>query len=402
MRIVHTADWHAGRVWKNQHRLPELEAVLEHLGDFIERERIDLVLVAGDLFEHQMPSPEAERVVSRFFLRLGRAGVPSVVIAGNHDHPLRLENWGLFAELVGVRARSLPRPPEQGGLIEVATRAGEIARVAAVPWASPGRLVEALTLARDETQARQQYADLMRQIFERLASGFRPDTVNLVVAHAHLDGARVGGSERVVTLGEEWASLPQALPPTAQYVALGHIHRPQRMASAVAHSEYAGSALQLDFGEVGDEKSFVVVEVAPGRPPRVERVPYEGGKMLGDWAGTLPELEQAAPALARFGYLRVKVTLAEDLPDLNRQVRQIVPNAVVVDKVLPVPALDGERTGASAAGVAAAGAPSARAAGGVAPIEPFRAFYLRQHQQPPAEATLALFRDLYAAAAAEE
>ena len=125
MRIVHTSDWHAGRLWKSQDRLPELQNVLEHLGDFIERERIDLVLMSGDVFESQMPPPEAERAVSGFFKRLGRAGVPSVVVAGNHDHPVRMDTWGLLAEFVGVQARGLPRRRTEGGLIELPTQVGE-------------------------------------------------------------------------------------------------------------------------------------------------------------------------------------------------------------------------------------------------------------------------------------
>ena len=159
MRIVHTSDWHAGRIWKSQNRLDELRDVLEHLGDFVERERIDLLLMSGDIFENQVPTAEAERAVSTFFKRLGRANVPSVVIAGNHDHPTRLDTWGLLAEFVGVQARGLPRRRQDGGLIEMPTRCGETALVAALPWAPPGRIVEALTLAQDQTLARQQYAD---------------------------------------------------------------------------------------------------------------------------------------------------------------------------------------------------------------------------------------------------
>ena len=196
MRILHTSDWHAGRLWKSQDRLSELQDVLEHLGDFIEHEHIDLVLMSGDVFESQMPAPEAERAVSRFFKRLGRADIPSVVVAGNHDHPMRIDTWGLLAEFVGVQARGLPRRRTEGGLIEMPTRSGHVACVACVPWASPGRIVEALTLARDETLAKQQYADAMQRILAHLAEGFRHDAVNLVVAHSYIAGAKGCGSER--------------------------------------------------------------------------------------------------------------------------------------------------------------------------------------------------------------
>jgi exonuclease SbcD len=387
MRIVHTSDWHAGRLWKNQNRLDELQAVLEHLGDFVERERIDLLLMSGDIFESQMPSADAERAVSTFFKRLGRAGVPSVVIAGNHDHCIRLDTWGLLAEFVGVHARGLPRRRQDGGLIEVPTRSGHTALVAALPWAPPGRIVEALTLAQDETLAKQQYADGMQRILAHLAEGFRTDAVNLVVAHSHVAGATGSGSERVMTMGEEWMATAQSLPPAAQYVALGHIHRPQRVVAAASHTEYAGSPLQLDFGEAGEEKSFVVIDLAPGLPPKVERVPYQGGRCLGTWEGTLPELEQQAVELKRFGFLRVTVTLDTPMPDLNRRARQILPNIVVVDAVLPE--------------TSPGPGPGPDPVGPQPPVEQFRAYYLRAHQRPPQPATVDLFNELYQSASTE-
>jgi exonuclease SbcD len=387
MRILHTSDWHAGRLWKNQNRLPELQDILEHLGDFVERERIDLVLMSGDVFDNQVPTAEAERAVSQFFRRLGRAQVSSVVVAGNHDHPMRMDTWGLLAEFVGVRARGLPRRRTDGGLIEVTTRPGETACVAAVPFAAAGRIVEALTFARDETQARQQYADAMRAMLEHLAEGFRTDAVNLVVGHTYVAGAKASGSERVVTLGDDWAATAQSLPAAAQYVALGHIHRPQRVEAAGPHTEYAGSPMQLDFGEVGEHKSFPVIEVQPGKPPRVERVPYFGGRRLGHWAGTLAELERDAAMLQqRYHYLRVAITLDTPMADLNRRARQIAPNVVVVQPVEP-DAPEGE--------AAVAGRANATAA----PVDRFRAFYQREHQREPGTATLDLFSELYTSAA---
>jgi len=385
MRILHTSDWHAGRVWKSQNRLSELQDVLEHLGDFVERERIDLLLMSGDVFDSATPPPDAERAVSTFFRRLGQAGVPSIVVAGNHDHPTRLDTWGMLAEFVGVHARGLPRRRNEGGLIEITSRLGETACIAAVPFAPVGRIVEALALARDETLARQHYADAMQRIFWHLAEGFRPEAVNLVIAHSHVAGAKPSGSERPVTLGDDWAATAQSIPSAAQYVALGHIHRPQRVESAGPHTEYAGAPLQLDFGEIGDTKSFAVIEVKAGKPARVERVPYIGAKALGEWAGSLPELERDADRLKHFGFLRVRITLDTPVPDLNRRARQLLPNVVVVEQLLPD--LDQDRP--------------VQVPTSVAPIDQFRAFYQREHQREPRDETVALFDELYALGAEE-
>jgi exonuclease SbcD len=387
MRIVHTSDWHAGRVWKGRDRLPELQDVLEHLGDFIERERMDLVLMSGDVFDSAMPAAEAERAVTAFFKRLGRARVPSVLIAGNHDSAARLEAWGMLAELVGVHVRGVPRDVGQGGVVEIDVGTGERARVAALPFARPGQLVEALTVAHDLTEARQQYASLMQEMLARLATGFSADAVNLVVAHTDLAGAVASGSERVVTLGEGWAATPQALPSQAHYVAMGHIHRPQTVPAAAAPTRYAGSPLQLDFGEAGEAKSFVLIEAEPGLPARVSCVPYQGLRELGQFKGTWAELEAAAEALRRFGYLRALIRLEAPDPDLGRRARRLLPNLVVVDVELPADRVGDDLDKAPAT------AP---------PRDHFAAFYRRAHRREPSPETLALFEELYMIAGAEE
>lgn len=380
MLIVHTSDWHAGRLWKAIDRLSELEAVLENLGDFIERERVDLLLMSGDVFDSRGPSAAAERAVFRFFRRVGKAGTKTAVIAGNHDDPLRLEAWGTLAELVDVSTVARPRPADRGGVIEFPVRSGEPVVIAAVPFAKTSDLVSATEIAGDDTIAHQRYADGMRHIVELLTARFRADSVNLLMAHTHLDGAVLAGSERQVHLGEEWAATAQSLPSTAHYVALGHIHRPQRIEAAPSPTYYAGSPLQLDFGEIGEDKSFVVVHAEPGRPARIERVPYAGGKPLRDIRMTLPELEQQAEALRDAGWLRVTVPLPERDLDLNRKVRHLLGGAVVsVDYVLP------ERADGSAE-------PPSRS--GLGPVELFQLYHRTQHGAEAEERMAAAFNGL--------
>src|SRR5947209_1839730 len=147
-------------------------------------------------------------------------------------------------------------------------------------------------------------------MFERavqdLCAAFRPDAVNLLMAHTHLEGALFGDSERRVHIAEDWAASPEALPATASYIALGHIHKPQKIAGPVP-AYYAGSLLQMDFGEAGEEKSFVVVTVSPGKPAtpaKIRHVLYEGGRPLFDLRASLVELEATADRY-RTGWLRV-------------------------------------------------------------------------------------------------
>jgi exonuclease SbcD len=381
MRIVHTADWHAGRVWYGRNRLGETAAVLDHLAGYVEREQVDLLLMAGDVFDTPSPAAEAERLVFGFFRRVGRAGVPAVVIAGNHDSPVRLEAWGALAELAGVRAVGRPRLADNNGVLTVPTRRDETALVAALPFAPVRTWVTALELAGDETVARSRYAEMFKRAAARTAAGFRPDAVNVLMAHTHLDGAVLGASERRIHLGDDWAAAPQALPASAQYVALGHIHRPQKVEATGPQAYYAGSPLQLDFGEAGDRKVFYVVDVVPGRPPRsIEAIPYQGGKALADVRLTLAELERRQDELRAAGWLRVTVVLEEPDPELNRKVRNLLGEAAVsVRDELP------QRPDAAR--------PPLRA--DASPLELYRDFHRERHGPDPTEEVEQAFVELY-------
>jgi exonuclease SbcD len=384
VKVAHTSDWHAGRVFKQLRRLPELEAVLDALADDLEREKVDLLLHSGDVFDSGAPAADAERAVFSFFKRVGRSGIRTLVIAGNHDSPDRLAAWGGLAELVDVTVVSRPAPVDRGGVVTVVSRAGETALVGAMPFAPPRWFVTALELAEgrlDETSgqrlggdvvARQQYAEAMAQLAQHLATAFRPDTVNVLISHTHLVGARYSGlrSERSVHLGEEWAALPQTLPPAAHYVALGHIHSPQRVPTVPAPAEYAGSPLQMDFGEAGEDKSWVLLDLRAGQPARIERVPYRGGRRLEILRTTLEALERDAEARRGDDALFwVKVALDVPDPELNRRVRQLLPGAVKVEvetkRFTPVAVPD-------------------RPPRGALPTEHFRSYYASQGREPSA------------------
>jgi len=387
MKIVHTSDWHVGRRWKGIQRLDELEAVLDHLAAFIEKESIDLVLHTGDVFESRNPPAEAEQLVNRFLVRVGRTGAQMIVIAGNHDDPLRLDARSLLTEFVNVQIIGRPRTASQGGTRTIETRRGEKAVIAALPFASPGAWVSALDIAGEEASARNQYARMFERAVQDLCGAFRPDAVNLLMAHTHLEGALFGDSERRVHIGEDWAASPDSLPSTASYIALGHLHKPQQIDGQVP-AFYAGSLLQLDFGEAGEEKSFIVVTASPGEPAKpadIEHVPYEGGLPLIDLRATLAEIEETADQY-RTGWLRVTVPLTEKNPDLNRIVRELLPNALVVRAELPEPEEPAD----------------IRLETGVPPVRHYASFHLREHQHEADPVVLETFQDLYDQATLED
>src|SRR6185369_2123123 len=128
-----------------------------------------------------------------------------------------------------------------------------------------------------------------------MAKSFRDDAVNVMMGHLFADGAALGGGERTATIGLEYAVSPARLPGTATYIALGHIHRAQNVPSAPAPTRYAGSLLQLDFGERGQSKSVTIVEASPGKPASVREVGLSARRQLcdvrGDFASVVAQAE---------------------------------------------------------------------------------------------------------------
>lgn len=334
MKIVHTSDWHAGRIWKREDRIDELRATLGSMVSYVAEHEVDLVLMSGDVFDSRSPSGKAEQLVAQVFRDIAATGARCVVIGGNHDSSTRLGAWKLLAELAGVMIVPRPAARDRGGLVEVPSRDGtETALIAAIPFAAASQLVAGTVMADDDTASYQRYSEAFAGIVRHLTEGFRDDTINLIMAHAHLDGAVLAHSERTVHTGEQWAAQPSTLPHTAHYVALGHIHKPQRVA-APAPTYYAGSPLQLDFGELGETKTFNAITARAGLPTKVDLVEYAGGRALRHFRGSL---DQLAATREEYGecWLRAEIELPERHPDLSRAVRELVPNAVVIHAVLP-------------------------------------------------------------------
>jgi DNA repair protein SbcD/Mre11 len=329
MKLLHTSDWHVGKAIRGRSRVDEHVAVLAEVAGVAEAESVDLVVVAGDLFDTATPTAEAERVVYRALLDLAAGGRPVVVIAGNHDSPQRLAAVAPLSEASGIHVASAIRPPSEGGVLELGD-GSERTLLALVPFPSQRYVVTAdHLLAGDAADANQLYRDRVARIVAALTAGFRADTVNLVAAHLTVMGGQLGGGERGAhTVFDYWVPAV-AFPPAAHYVALGHLHRAQRL-DGPAPIHYCGSPLQLDFGEVANEPSVNVVEARPGQPARVRAVALAAGRRLQSLRGTLADVlaRAGAPELAE-AHLRIVLDEAARA-GLADEVRAAVPQAVEV------------------------------------------------------------------------
>ncbi|MEZ5321917.1 MAG: exonuclease SbcCD subunit D [Microthrixaceae bacterium] len=311
MRLLHTSDWHVGRTLRGRSRVSEHEAVLAEIHDIAVAEQVDVVVVAGDLFESAAPTAESEEVVYRALTRFGATGARTFVVAGNHDNPRRLRAVSLPFAAGGVEVLAYPSRPDAGGLVEGITAAGERYRIALLPFVTQRAIVRIDHIMDSPAfEHAQAYAERFALLVEGLASGFDVDAVNVVVAHAFVAGGTAGGGERPAHLAAEYVVPSTVFPAAAGYVALGHLHRPQQVPGPAA-LHYCGSPLQLDFGEADQTKSVNVVDLAPGLPAKVRRVGLTGGLPLRTVRGTVAELIELDPGAAPLGDGWLKVVLEE-------------------------------------------------------------------------------------------
>ena len=265
MKILHTSDWHVGKVLKGRDRHDEHAAVLRSLVQTARDEDVDLVLIAGDVFETAAPSARAQGLVMRTLLALREDGRQVVVIAGNHDNASLLDAVyrPVLGEL-GLHVLGTPKRPEAGGLLSLHTRGGETARVAALPFLSHRYAVRAAeVLLHEFAEHALDYAQRVSEIVQLLTQGFSGDTVNLCMAHATLLGGRRGGGEREVQTSLDYELPASMFPATAHYVALGHLHRQQEIPGPCPVF-YSGSPLAIDFGEEANEPAALLVTAECG------------------------------------------------------------------------------------------------------------------------------------------
>ncbi|MFA9432507.1 exonuclease SbcCD subunit D [Egicoccus sp. AB-alg2] len=338
MRILHTSDWHVGRTVRGRSRADEHRAVLAEIAGIAHEREVDLILVAGDQFDTAAPSAESEAIVYRALLDLAATGAHVVVLAGNHDNPRRWAAVRPLLELGNVHLADRIVRPDQGGVLDLPTPSGEVARVALIPFLSQRSIVTGDQLmAHDAAQQASTYADRARRIIAALTADFGSgDTVDVVVGHLTVASGEpvLGGGERQAHTIFDYVVPPQAFPSTAHYVALGHLHLPHRIPGP-APTWYCGSPLHLDFGEADrGAKQVLLVEAAPDTPAKVEGIDLTAGRRMRTVRGSVDQVLARGRDLDD-DYVRVLLEEAPR-PGLADEVRDALPQAVDVSVVRPV------------------------------------------------------------------
>lgn len=300
MRILHTSDWHLGKNIEQISRIEEQREFINYLCCLVEEQKIELVLIAGDIYDTYNPSAAAEELFYDAVDRLSDKGKRAVVvIAGNHDNPERLcaasplsyKNGIILLGLPGSDASSYKSVNSNIKIVNSGKGWLELGLpnckhnvvIITLPYPSESRLEEVLSEELNEEILQKAYSEKIGSIFSSLSKNFRNDTVNLIIAHLFLKGGKESDSERTLQVGGALTVDPSILPPNAHFVALGHLHRPQQIYSAPCPVFYSGSPLAYSFSESEHSKAVYIIDAVPGEKAVIETFYLNCGKPLKRW-----------------------------------------------------------------------------------------------------------------------
>lgn len=318
MRIIHTSDWHLGRIFYKVHLTEEQAYVLDQLVGIVREERPDLVVIAGDVYDRSAPPAEAvellDDALSRIVLGLG---VPVVAIAGNHDSPERL---GFCSSLLSSKGLFMVGAADTARPIEFCDQHGPV-WVVPVPYAEPAVVRDRL----EAPDAADHDAALGAQLDAAMAA-VPPNARRIAVAHALTYGGQTSGSERPLTLGGTGA-VDAARFDGFCYAALGHLHRPQQITGTGCR--YSGSLMKYSFDEADHAKSVSVVDIDGQGNASVMAIPLTPRRDVRRLRGSLQEIvEGARRDPARDDYISITLVDAPAVWDALARLREHYPNVM--------------------------------------------------------------------------
>ena len=300
MRVLHTSDWHLGRSFHREDMLAAQATFVDHLVDTVRSERVDVVVVAGDVYDRALPPVDAVQLASEALRRLADAGVRVVVTSGNHDSAHRL---GFAADLIdaaGIHLRT--SPGSVGRPVVLDDRWGPVAFYG-VPYLEPDAVREPWDLPeRSHAAALQEAMRRVRADLGARAAGTR----SVVLAHAFVTGGQASESERDISVGGV-SQVSATVFDGTDYVALGHLHGRQTIRE---HVRYSGSPLPYSFSEADHHKGSWLVDLDDTGVQAVDFVAAPVPRPVATLRGRLDDLV-ADPAHVGLEQAWLKVTLTD-------------------------------------------------------------------------------------------
>lgn len=331
MRIIHTSDWHLGQNFYTKTRGPEHRAFLDWLLDVVVEHQVDAIIVAGDIFDSGSPPSYAREIYNHFVVQLQSTGCQLIILAGNHDAVSTLnESRELLSYLnTKVIARAAQQPEQQAWIIpQKDGTPGAI--LCPIPFLRP-RDIQRSQSGLDGHEKQQSLMTAISEHYQQCydtAVQLRGSQDLPIIATGHLTtvGATTSESVRDIYIGSLDAFPADAFPP-ADYIALGHIHRAQKIGGS-EHIRYSGSPIALSFDEIHRVKSVFLVTFTAGKLASVEPLEVPVTQQLltlkGSMAEIAQQLEQWRDATSATPvWLDIEVSTDEYLNDMQRQIQAL-------------------------------------------------------------------------------
>lgn len=301
MRILHTSDWHLGRSFHREGLLGHQGVFMDHLLEVVEGERVDVVVVAGDIYDRALPHVDAVRLADETFARLASSRASVVVTSGNHDSAQRLGFGSRLIDAAGVFIRTDARAVGTPVLLE--DEHGQVA-FHGLPYLDPTAMMEPWALAGRSHEI------VLREAMRRVRADLdtRTHTRSVVLAHAFVAGAQPSESERDISVGGV-SRVPTGLFDDIDYVALGHLHGRHTLEE---HIRYSGSPLAYSFGEADQVKGSWLVDLGPQGVSAAHFIEAPVPRRLVRLSGELDTL-LTDPELTPHEHDWVQVTLTDQL-----------------------------------------------------------------------------------------
>ncbi|TRO33285.1 exonuclease subunit SbcD [Pseudomonas sp. ALS1131] len=334
LRILHTSDWHLGQHFMGKTRQAEHQAFCAWLLEQVRTHEVDVLLIAGDVFDTGSPPSYAREQYYRLVVDLRDAGCALVVLGGNHDSPAMLgESRSLLAQLGTQVVPGVGLDPAEQVLV-LRDRTGQPGAIlCAIPFVRPREVMasQAGQSAQDKQLSLQQaIAEHYRTLYE-LALGRREALGSAlpIIATGHLTtvGASASESVREIYVGSLEAFPTSAFPP-ADYIALGHIHRPQKV-GGLEHIRYSGSPIALSFDEASQQKEVLLLDFGAAALQSITPLPVPVFQPMASLRGSLKDLADAIADLATQGtperpvWLEVQVSTDDYLSDLQSRINAL-------------------------------------------------------------------------------
>lgn len=273
MKFIHTSDWHLGKTLEGFSRLEEQEKFCEEFIEIVEKNNIDFVIIAGDIYDTYNPPAQAERLFFKTVNRLSDGGKRCIfIVAGNHDNPERLEASVPISFEQGIIVLGYPKSKvmqaqfkgykilEAGEGYTKLLIGDEKVVALSVPYPSEKRLNDVFKNVEDENERQKTYSQKVGDIFRDLEKHYEDDSLNIAVSHLFVIGGENSDSERKIQLGGSLLVEKSDLPQSSQYTALGHLHKYQ-VSSRSKNAFYSGSPIQYSKTERNNAKCVLLVDI---------------------------------------------------------------------------------------------------------------------------------------------